>query len=213
MKPWQIAVLMTIVGGQAILFIVQRGVTSVRGFDEAKGNDHAEVAALRTDLAALRKDVLAAKRLVVAPPKEPNCALMAPASGINTEPAPSEPKIDPSRGTQDMVGHNRDTINSLDLRLAQEDIDGEWSATTSRQIRDVIASEIPSSRLEEVQCASTLCKVVVRHTSTADAMSMARRIASTEPFSAGTFYSRDVEGDPLRMTLFVSRGGQTNASL
>jgi hypothetical protein len=157
-----------------------------------------ELSALRAEVTELRarqdKEVRllgakAASDVAAAPAKEPEALTMEQKVVKNEQ-------------------RNARIADFLAQRLQNERVDADWSATASAQIRTAFKTSLPGTDVMDAQCASTLCRVVVRHGEKADQATMAQKLVREEPFSLGTFYRYDTKADPPTTTLYVLRDGQ-----
>lgn len=97
---------------------------------------------------------------------------------------------------------------TLSQKLRDERIDVAWSGETSAQIQSAFKTILPGTEVVDARCASTLCRVVVRHPEKDEQAAMPRRLAAVQPFAQGTFLRYDYQSDPPLTTLFVLRNGQ-----
>jgi hypothetical protein len=97
---------------------------------------------------------------------------------------------------------------TLAQKVHSERIDVDWSASATAQIRTTFKTTLPGTEVMDAQCASTLCRIVVRHPEKGDQDEMAHKLARQEPFAQGTFFRYDRQSDPPKTTLFVLRDGQ-----
>jgi hypothetical protein len=97
----------------------------------------------------------------------------------------------------------------LDARFQNEPRDSGWSSSTVAELRAVLLAEAPKSRLLEVSCHSTLCRVVMECSNSADRFELARSIAAKSPFNHGVVYVHGTPNNSLITTLYVVREGHT----
>jgi hypothetical protein len=89
--------------------------------------------------------------------------------------------------------------------MASEGIDRTWARDTERQIQQVVAMTA-GTKLDTVECAATLCRVVVRHDTREDQRNLAD-IRHQEPFQQGIYF--DYDHAALKTTMFVLRRGHS----
>jgi hypothetical protein len=121
---------------------------------------------------------------------------------------PSAP-LDPQEVQKRQVTHNKDVFAKLETRFKSETPDSFWSRRMSLQIRDVLAEKVPRAELLQVNCAATLCRVVVRHDDSANQARFGQQVTWLEPFRPGVLYDYDRVSDPPRTTMLVLREGHS----
>lgn len=138
-------------------------------------------------------------RYVVTPPPE---APSAPPDPGAAAPPPEDPRTLAERERE----RHRETANELAARFTAEPVDGAWSPGRTHAIRDSL-KDGAAGELLEAECASTLCRVVLRHESVESQKKMAYAVRGLAPFRTGTFYDYDTTSDPPITTLYALREG------
>jgi hypothetical protein len=157
-----------------------------------------ELSALRAEVAQLRDRQ----------DKEVSLLAATAVSKAVEAPAQQEPPLTPEQAAvKEEVKHAR-IAETLSQKIQSERIDVDWSASATAQIRTTFKASLPGTEVMDAQCASTLCRVVVRHAEKGDQTEMAHKLARQEPFAQGTFFRYDEKSDPPTTTLFVLRDGQ-----
>ena len=193
----------------AVLVVATLGITGfalTRRTREPSSEREARVA-LVAELDRVKQDVARLQaspaprevRYMVTPPAE---APPAPPDRGEEAPPPEDPRPLAERERE----RNRDTANALAARFTEEPVDGAWSPTTTRAIRDLLQAGT-AGELLEAGCASTLCRVVLRHESLESQKKMAYAVRGLAPFRTGTFYDYDTTSDPPITTLYTLREG------
>lgn len=95
----------------------------------------------------------------------------------------------------------------LEDKFHGEPLDRAWSVEMTTQIRSTVRESLPSARLLEAGCASSLCRVVLRHDSLEEQRKLGFTLASAVPFQHGVFYDYDATANPPTTTLYVAREG------
>jgi hypothetical protein len=67
----------------------------------------------------------------------------------------------------------------------------------------------PGSRVEAVECVSSLCKVVVTHDSLDEQRGLGTKVERVPFFGEGTYFSYERDVLPPRTTLYVVRQGHS----
>lgn len=147
-----------------------------------------ELAALRSELANVRQN---------APAQQPAAVPQGSAAIAAQDPPP--PTTEEAQ---------RMALVELEARVETEVVDRAWSIPTEQQIDSVFRSNtVPGSHALSVKCASSLCRVALRHDTDKDRDALATEIASTAPFEYGTYYARSETS--LETVLYVMRPGAT----
>jgi hypothetical protein len=156
-----------------------------------------DLATLAREIDALKAKARAPQVLVVAKPTEQ----AQPSAGDQAAAADPEVRLAQAKEQQ------RQAASTLDKKHASEQVDQVWSEKQSRGIRDAVASKDPRTVVAAVNCASSLCKIVLNHDSEDAQRQVANNLGELEPFRAGVFYSYDESANPRRTTLYVLREG------
>jgi hypothetical protein len=125
----------------------------------------------------------------------PKLVLVAP--GVNPAAAPEQKARE----------RTRMTTETLESRFAGEGIDVDWSRKATQDLRAALAGRDAQTRLTGVDCATSLCKVVMEHESPEAQRELASAIGELPPFRAGVVYRYDKNGEAPRTTLYVLREG------
>jgi len=97
---------------------------------------------------------------------------------------------------------------ALDSLFAGERRDRAWSAEMERSIDAVFAGRgVAGTALVSAECASTLCRLKVRHDDEPARRDFAAQIAEKAPFAGGVHYLYSPD-DVHDTTLYVSRRGK-----
>jgi hypothetical protein len=166
--------------------------------EEEAPESSSELSALRAEVAQLRDRQNSDVRVLAA-------SAASNAAAVTTQ---QEPPL-----TEEQVAVKADEqyariAETLTQKIHNERIDVTWSASATAQIRTTFKTSLPGTEVMDAQCASTLCRVVVRHAEKGDQNEMAQKLARQEPFSQGTFFRYDRQTDPPTTTLYVLRDGQ-----
>jgi hypothetical protein len=96
---------------------------------------------------------------------------------------------------------------ALERKYATEPVDRSWGNKQTDDIRNAIGETVPGTRLASVQCASSLCKVVLQHDTAAAQHDVASHLGGLPAMRAGIFYRYDEDPNQPRTTLYVLREG------
>lgn len=121
-----------------------------------------------------------------------------PAQAASETPAPAEPEPTPTERVQQM-------FDELEDRFQGEPQDRAWNAEMATQIRTTVSDAAPSAQVTEVNCARSVCKVVLRHSSVDEQHKIGFALGSRGPFGDGVYYDYDVDSRPPTTTLYVMR--------
>jgi hypothetical protein len=94
----------------------------------------------------------------------------------------------------------------LEQAFYGESQDRRWATETTSAIQSTLAESVPEARVLETQCASSLCKVVLRHDSVDAQRKLGFTLGSRGPFRNGVHYLYDSASNPPTTTLYVMRG-------
>jgi len=174
----------------------------------------AEIARLRNEVrdvsAAQRLDRIALAQAGASTP--PGQARQEPENVPATERMPVDPKQfieERERATHEAVA----TIgNRLDDVLNTDAVDARWRAEVTRNV-DAIFAEIPNSKVVSTDCGSRLCRVVVERTSVDELRDLPKSFSNRPPFDSEILYRYDTEAKPPRVTMYVTREGNSIAAL
>jgi hypothetical protein len=82
----------------------------------------------------------------------------------------------------------------LTQKIQGERIDVEWSATASAQIQTAFKTSLPGTEVMDALCASTLCRVVVRHVEKGDQTELAQKMARQRVWQDVVVHERSEAG-------------------
>jgi hypothetical protein len=149
-----------------------------------------------------QEDTSAQARLQV--PSTPPEPASSPANSADDEAeAPGEWTNPVERQRQQIANLMRD----LETRFASETFDPSWSRSMEQTLRSELATKTTGSTVLESSCASTMCRIVLRHESSDVQRALAYTVTELAPFQTGVFYDYDKSSDPPRSTLYVMREG------
>lgn len=97
--------------------------------------------------------------------------------------------------------------DELEDKFHGEPLDRAWSVEMKTQIRTTVRDSLPSARVLEADCATSLCRVVLRHDSLEEQRKIGFVLASAGPFQHEVFYDYDATANPPTTTLYVAREG------
>jgi hypothetical protein len=166
----------------------------------AKGSPEAltrEVRELQGQVQALQSNARP-QVVYVSAPVEPVATTQPKAE----EPPDAEPVLEPAE---------RQLAAAADLRARFESqpVDRAWSSAATRELQESLARSTPSTRVLQVDCATSLCRVVLAHDSEDDQRALAGRVAAETGFKEGVFYDYTSTETALSTTLFVLREGHS----
>lgn len=99
------------------------------------------------------------------------------------------------------------TAADLDVRMAKEPADAAWGRQATAEIRDAVARGLPSARILETECATSMCRVLLAHDSPEDQKGVGTALPSLAPFRHGVFFHQDLDSAPPKTSLYVVREG------
>ncbi len=196
-----------ILGSAALAYGTMRGSRDRAAVNDATAK---ELASLRQELNSLKfgQQALAVQRAALLAAAAPAAGVAAAAPGIRGEPQPPAEK---PFTEEEMTRKNKEVASNLGARFDAEPVDAGWRLEKVRAIRDALASAAGSNHVDQADCASTLCKVVITHPNPRAQQEFASGIVNLDPFKAGLFF--DYEDDPPRTTVYVIREGHTFADV
>ena len=198
-KIIRVALLVAIVlaFGLAAIFLIRQTRTGGSNAPTARNGDGLDISVLEKELATLRQEV-ASLRV--------QRSMAARQDNLDVDKGPPSVPIDTGPPTADEIAqieHRRARRyeQQLDANFQQEHRDPSWASETEQKIQNIVASGIPTDKVERATCAASLCQVVLRHEDQSSQRELAHFIAAKEPFKSGTTYFYD--GNVT--TLYVTR--------
>jgi len=204
MKLIGIATTVFSLGGVAVLLAWwQPAFLHLPAKSRTKADLSDEVRSLRADLEQLRRrPTLGPSQIVLTHPLEAPAAEAPPAP---TPAASAEETFDAK--LQRVERHAQATAESLERRLGTEPRDVAWGNESLARASESLTARVPSARILESSCASTVCRIVLSQSSAEDMRQLGNAIAESPPFDQGTFYRYDMTATPPKATLYVIREG------
>jgi len=150
-----------------------------------------ELDGLRRDIALLRVSRAAAVELP---------ADSAPPSAATSLPEAPSDEPAPDTTAQDHVAYQR----QIETTFQAEARDSRWADETERQIKDAVDELGPSTRMEGLTCATTMCKMVVAHDEETARQALPMTMTAIPAFQRAIFYS----DEGLKTTLYIMRQDQ-----
>jgi hypothetical protein len=96
---------------------------------------------------------------------------------------------------------------SLEAHFAGETIDPSWSHSMELTLRGELVAKATGSTVLESRCATTMCRIVLRHETRQLQRELASVVSDLVPFRPGVFYAYDASTKPPQSTLYVMRTG------
>lgn len=138
--------------------------------------------------------------------RRPSLVVLAPgaaAAGARAEVGPEDPAVEEEK----LREQARATAQALDARYASEGVDAEWSRKTVRALAESIAAQDARAHLARVECATTLCRVVVDHDSAQAQSDLAAAVSGLDAFRSGVIFDYAEDAAAPRTTMYVLREG------
>jgi hypothetical protein len=107
----------------------------------------------------------------------------------------------------EVATYNAGIASEIKARFASEPVDGEWSLGMTREIRLTLGTPAGGTALEEAQCASSLCRVVLAHQSAAAQRDIIAFVKPLEKLQTAIFFDYTTEPNHWETTLYVLREG------
>jgi hypothetical protein len=125
------------------------------------------------------------------------------AQSSDPETPASEPPGDPSKqaSTED-----RAAVAKLEARFRRESFDPAFAREAAAAAREGLESG-GHSRVDSIECAKSMCKIVVTHDNLDEQTEVANRVQAVPFFAESTYYSYERDATPPRTTLYVARAG------
>lgn len=131
-------------------------------------------------------------------------------------PASERTPLDPKQFMQERERATHEAVatigNRLDDVLNTDVVDARWRAEVTRNV-DAIFTDIPNSTVVSTDCGSRLCRVVVERTSVDELRDLPKSFSNRPPFDSEILYRYDTEAKPPRVTMYVTREGNSIAAL
>ncbi len=133
---------------------------------------------------------------------------------------PSGPPPEPPAAESGVTADSPQAADEYDLSVHEaqaqvaatfdvERLDWSWSAAAETSLRRAVETELPErSRLRQVECRSTMCRVDVEHAELDGHTALVRALIARRPWNAPMYAPPPANsGDGLSATLFVAREG------
>jgi hypothetical protein len=93
----------------------------------------------------------------------------------------------------------------LEERFEEESADPGWSSAQERALREALGTPPEGSELEDIECATSLCRVLLRHESLDAQQLFAATASSAESLEADVFFDYETESSPPATILYLVR--------
>ena len=162
---------------------------------------------IEDEIATLRQEVERLKnqpRVVLAAG-----AVTAPAAG-----APAVQDVPPAEAVGTLQGEEEDArasesaeaaARALDQHLEGDGRDQPWGQQIAGVITGSLATALPGSRLLDVRCGSTFCRLEVAHTTLREQRDLAQNMLDLPPVGGEAFYRYDRTSGSLRTAIYLAR--------
>lgn len=125
--------------------------------------ENSELMALRNEVSSLQGQIhRVAAHQAQARDESTSSADDAMAPGHPPAAMPAEPPVVPLTPEEEAEGF-KTYFGELDLRRNAEPRDAVWQTQVERKILDVLTGELAGSKMQEVDCGKTLCRLEVQH--------------------------------------------------
>jgi hypothetical protein len=101
----------------------------------------------------------------------------------------------------------RQVAAMLEAHFTGDSADPAWSYTLRRELSDAVDLRQMRTTLSAVECATSLCKIILVHENLKAQTEFAPTIASVPALSSGVFYTYLNNENPPRTVLYVMREG------
>jgi phage host-nuclease inhibitor protein Gam len=135
---------------------------------------------------------------------------------VETERSPAAPDVasdEPTNIAQQMAAEEEQTQQQgqfLEAALAREAADPVWSVTAAQEISRTLGdTRLEHTRLGEVRCGSTVCRIDVSHDSVDAEQGFIMQLGQLESFRQSEGFAQRVERSDgsVATTMFISRSG------
>lgn len=140
--------------------------------------------------------------------------VQAPSTSAVAAASPSKPVDDEAEAAGEATNsierqqHDVEKLTrSFEARFASETFDPGWSHSMEHTLRSELVTKATGSTVLESSCATTMCRIVLRHETREAQRQLAYTVSELAPFRAGVFYAYGASADPPRTTLYVMRQG------
>lgn len=136
-------------------------------------------------------------------------AVTAPAAG-----APAVQDVPPAEAVGTLQGEEEDArasesaeaaARALDQHLEGDGRDQPWGQQIAGVITGSLATALPGSRLLDVRCGSTFCRLEVAHTTLREQRDLAQNMLDLPPVGGEAFYRYDRTSGSLRTAIYLAR--------
>jgi hypothetical protein len=95
-------------------------------------------------------------------------------------------------------------IETMARKFSTEPVDREWATGAANDLRDKV--NLTGGRVEDVQCATTLCRFTISSTSGDQTMQAVDEALKQRPWEGEAFFSFD-ENEPGKASVYLTRVG------
>ncbi|HEY6556559.1 MAG TPA: hypothetical protein VI072_04770 [Polyangiaceae bacterium] len=201
MKRWIVASTILLAAAAVVALSTRRGSTDRQDAPRSETDANASLRELR----ALRQEIESLKRTAHGRRVQEVTRNVAPSAATDGAPesvAEAKPADDPKQ-------RKRTTFADLEANFASEPVDTAWSVPTVHAIQDAIRSAASGTEIVEAECATSLCRIVVRHQDGEVQRQLGLTLATVPPFNSGVVYDYDRESKPPKTTFLVVRAGRS----
>ncbi|MBC8131378.1 MAG: hypothetical protein H7X95_00245 [Deltaproteobacteria bacterium] len=123
--------------------------------------------------------------------------------------AATPPVTNPAPGKRLTAAEQKKLLSdTLEGQFQGEHPDPAWSPARSSAIKDAVAHSLPGTRTVAVECATTLCRVVVQHDDEDSQSALVDKASEVPDLDTETFFIFDKESTPPRTTMYMARAGK-----
>jgi hypothetical protein len=122
---------------------------------------------------------------------------------------PAEPNKAKEKGTDHLTDAQRNELVSarLDQQFDTDGVDPSWSDHTEREISNAVIESLPKSKLEDVRCRSSICRMAFTHQNAEAAEDFIGTLSHMRAFASEAVIRNVGTPEQPRSVVYLARPG------
>ncbi len=173
----------------------------------AEGRSDENRSAVSRQISELENKVETLRQMQVRPEPARLSDEQAPGRGTKTA-SDAKPRsvTDEERKARAIEQEHR-LVERLDRRVEEETIDVPWATSAAREMSESVRTALAGTKLEEVRCQSSLCRVAVTHADAKAEEDFVATLPHLKPFASRGFIHKVGTEESPRSVVYVARAG------
>jgi hypothetical protein len=120
---------------------------------------------------------------------------------------PETPPLTDEQRRARAIENEQRVAQRLDRRIEEEAIDGAWANTTARQMSETVRTSLPGTKVEDVRCQTSMCRVAVTHADAKAEEDFVATLPHLSPFASSGIIRKVGTEEAPRSVVYVARAG------